>query len=366
VLQFEAGRLVGKTLFYAFIDDAIRCMTLKLNKFSDYVPVAREVMEHLTFTLKVFSREMNWQKTAAHPHIFMMLSEIVVNGQFIPEPAKCITQASALERLEVADLGSIEDAIWGKAGGMLGRGVSEVFAYSWYVHECLIWIWRFGIRFEELKEIPRDCLIWWLLIPRGLGGFGMRTPMQLGTTEGAPLIEEGIAALQNIMVSMPQGETRTIFRDRLQAICDQPLEEISNKDWLRDCTQAHIDGPRIRSQRVAMLLQHKFENGTLVTNPSSKKLIEDYLESWKLTEPLVELLRQQDVVDKKNIEELYSISGLFEYDKIIAKIVKSNSVRHYLGTQEVLRLRRAVRRDAMESLLNVVMVLKSATSVPLA
>jgi len=335
----EAGVLSAPTGFAAFIDDALRCIPIKTQDKEPYTATAMRVIKEIEFSLKVIGRELSWDKAYVSHVLCTMLNETYLQGHPYSGGLKSFITMHDHEGTLVDNMVSLEADFFSKGQGAQGSGTPTWLAHLMYLFETIHQQLRFGIVINKQGYLTPEEHLVWCITPVALGGAGLRSQLQMISTETGNSVAGGMGNLVHFMLA-----NRGI-KQQVNNVINGSLERLSPIDFLRDPTQFHVRGPRLRSQRVAIAVRHKLPE--FVGNPRLSHL----LSSVKLAESKVlihaKALQDSGSVAAVEIREYYRATPLKEMDDLVTKIVTSDSAKAFIKGNQLIHLRRQVRDDAV-------------------
>jgi hypothetical protein len=336
----EADVLRHPTGFAAFIDDAVRCIPIPLAKPVEYKATALRIIKEVEFSLKIVGRELSWDKAYASHVLVTMLNEMFLQAHPYGGGIKSFCTMHEHETSLVDNLVSLEADHFSKAQGALGSGTPAWLSHFMYLFAMCREHMRFGINFNTSEYMTKTEHMLWCLTPVAFGGAGLRSQLQLMTTETGNSIAAGLGNLRHYAV------IRQSILPFVNTLVSGSLERLKPLDFLRDPTQFHVVGPRLRSQRLATIIRNTINE--YIRNPR----LRDLTYSVKLAEGSVlahaKALQKARSVSAVEVREYYRSTPLKELDDLITKIVSSESASTFVRGDALHRLRSRVRLDALD------------------
>jgi hypothetical protein len=336
----ENGLYEGVTKFIGFIDDALRRYEKEINSRRLSVQEIKDIVTDLEEKLRIVGRKLSWDKAYVSEVLSTILGEIFYGGVAMANGLKAFVAFDEVEEKLVEDLSSLEGNYASKAVGCKVAGASEVACMYSYIHNTMKQHYRFGVRVGDNERMSIDEYCVWCLAPLSYGGAGMRTPIELGSTETGNRTTAGVGNLCRLGADEP-----TFIGPINQLLAGRP-EPMSPMDFLRDPTQYRVQGPRIRTQRVP---QHVRDNiQYYATSPQMTELIATEAAARPRVEEYAKQLMNFAYVDKAEVEKYYKATEMSQIDSLVTKICTSDTVKSLIPIQEVHELRKQVRTDARE------------------
>lgn len=335
----ERGLVKGKSTFLSFIDDGLRKFSIQTRNRShaQCLDAAMDVIKDVEFGLKVLGRELSWDKTYVSKNLFVILNELVYDGAFISSGLKSFCSVGDIELREVMSAADYEQLYFGKMRGAHSVGTPVDLCHYMYIYETLISHYKMGLRLQDNRNVNNLDYRLFCMTPLALGGGGMRTMLQMSCNESANATKEGMATLLRMCVGLP------ILRHCVDNIIDQPLDELSPVDFMRDPEQFHVIGPRVRTQRLAGEVRKYIH--VAAQNDLSRRYVEQDKEGMKFLEATGKLFMTIGNVSAEEVRLVYAMSPVSFIDNFIQKLTSSSTLAELLGKDKIKQLRRQCRRD---------------------
>jgi hypothetical protein len=300
----------------------------------------RTVSDAIERDLRFAGRELSWDKAWLSRYLASLLNEYMYRGRVYSSGLKAFISMHDLDHEEVDTAASLEGNAFSKAQGAIGARCDPTLAYGTYLF--ILWRerWRLGMRGGEGTPLTLGEELIWSFTPIALGGGGGRTMLQLASTESSPSTAEGVATLVRLAAHYRE------LAPKVNAIVNAPLEQLGPLDFLRDATQFHVQGPRIRTQRVPQAIRRALP--TLARNPNTRTLIKEVDLQTPTMEKVARTWQQARNVSATEVSDYYRMSPLHDLDALVTKFASSSTVRGLLQPHEIRSLRIRVRRDLVD------------------
>jgi len=300
-----------------------------------------KILDDLLEKLRIIGREFSWDKAYVSEVLSTILGEIYVAGRPMANGLKSYISFREVDEKLVEDLSSWEANYASKAGGAKTSNSNEMAIMYSYVHLTLKAHHRFGIRVGSLGDAPLNsaeyCL--WCLTPTALGGAGLRGYVEMGATESGSRLGAGVGNLNRYTIR----ESR--FEEPVDNVMNYTLDTVSDLDFLRDCTQLHVVGPRIKTQRVNQKVRQNLPK--YVRNPELLEILAEEKGATPRTMEFVKRLRSFKEVDAQEVKNYYDATACSQLDNLVTKICSADTAKKLLSLREVRALRMQVRNDAV-------------------
>jgi len=335
----EKNILNHPTGFAAFIDDAIRCIPIPNQPPEEYKQQALAIIKEIEFSLKVVGRELSWDKAYSSHVLVTMLNEVFLQSHPYGGGLKSFITMHDHEPGLVDNMVTLEADFFSKGQGALGSGTPAWLSHFMYLFEVCIQQMRFGVDFTTSGYMNSLEHVIWCLTPVAYGGAGLRSQIQMMSTETGNSVAAGVG---NLMHFVRVRRNLARFVDQLLS---GPLERLGPMDFLRDPTQFHVQGPRLRSQRLATFVRNSLPN--YVRNSRLKHLLSSVKHAEQMLQLQAEAFQRSGSVAAVEVREYYRSTPLKELDDVITKITGSESAHAFVRGPALHRMRVRVRLDAV-------------------
>jgi hypothetical protein len=225
------------------------------------------------------------------------------------------------------------------AMGAVKSGSGTAISYALYVYESLrtLYQWlKLAAKSITTTELALCCLL-----PYSLGGLGISPIMSLTANITGNALDRALGMLRVMAFYEPDN------RALLTNLVNQPVDKLSDLDFLRDPTQVHVSGPRIRTQRMKIACLDAISR--LAINPTLRDLL--VIENELFYLELAKSLRGMGTVNVLEVTCEWSKTKRAKAEAIASKFQKSDTILAILGPQIVSKLRRMHRRDALSTVM---------------
>jgi hypothetical protein len=333
----EKGTYDGKTAFIGFIDDALRRYNKEANTTRLTVDRIHEIIADLQEKLRILGRKLSWDKAYVSETLSTILGEIFYYGMPMRNGSKAFVSFADVELKAVEDASSMEGNYASKAIGAKVAGCNEIAAYYAYVHNTLRSHHRLGVRVNEYLNLTEYAL--WCMAPIALGGAGMRSPIELDSSESGDRFTAGIGNLSRLTYAEPT------LTEPVNRLTDGELEVLSPLDFLRNPTQLHVVGPRIRTQRLTQYVRSNLSS--YATSPAFAPVFAEEQVSMRRLEDYAKEMQNFGEVDVEEVTRYYEGTAVAKLDSLVSKICTSDTVKNLVPLKEIKRIRQLVRNDAV-------------------
>lgn len=333
----EAGTYDGVTAFIGFIDDALRRYHKEIDDSTITADRVREIVRDLEEKLRIVGRKLSWDKAYVSETLSTILGEIFFTGLPMANGLKSFVTFNDTEMKVVEDASSLEGNFASKAIGAKVAGANEAACIYMYIHQTMKSHHRLGVRVGPLMNVYEYCV--WCMTPISFGGAGMRTPIELDNSESGSRTTAGIGNLSRLAAAEPE------LIEPLNNLLNGELEEVSDLDFLRNPTQIHLTGPRIRTQRVTQYVRSNLK--VYATSPPMKAILEEADTTLPRLERYAKEMRRFVAVDVEEVKRYYAGSASSKLDSLVTKICSSDTVKSLLDISSIKRLRKTVRTDVV-------------------
>jgi hypothetical protein len=335
----EKQMCADKTMFIGFIDDALRRYEKPIERGTTDVERVRAIVDDLQEKLRVVGRVLSWDKAYISETLSTILGEVFYAGLPMANGSKAFVSFAEVEEKLVEDIGSMEGNYSSKAIGAMVAGAPLASCYYSYVHNTMKQHHRFGVRIGVELSVEEYAV--WCLTPIAFGGAGMRGVIELSCTETGSRTTAGVGNLIRLVAEEP------LLTERVSNLFEGPFEKVSNLDFLRDPSQVHVSGPRVRTQRVNQFVREGLRG--FATSAKMVELFKEEKASANRLELFAEQMRNFAKIDVQEVKSYYAASAQCQLDSLVTKICSSDTVKSLLSYGDIRRLRRAVRNDASRS-----------------
>jgi hypothetical protein len=334
----ESGTYEGVTAFIGFIDDALRRYEKEVSVDELTVDRVRFIVSDLEEKLRVLGRKLSWDKAYVSETLSTILGEVFYAGLPMKNGSKSFVSFGEVDKKLVEDASSMEGNYASKCIGAKTAGANDAAAYYAYVHMTMKEHHKMGVRVDaRMNEVE---YVLWCLTPIALGGAGLRGPLELNGTETGSRIAAGIGNLCRIAAEEPK------LTEPLNAVLNNDLELLSDMDFLRDPTQVHVTGPRIRTQRMN---QHvRMHMSEYATSPHMKTILKEADACAPRLIQFAKHMRKFQKVDVQEVKAYYAGSAQHSIDALVTKICSSDTVKSLVAMDEVSKLRKSVKSDTVQ------------------
>jgi hypothetical protein len=334
----EKGIMQDRTKFIGFIDDALRRYEKELQDSKLDVQFVHTVVSELEEKLRSIGRKLSWDKAYVSETLSTILGEVFFAGLPMGNGLKSFIMYNDVDEKVVEDLSSQEGNYASKSVGAMTASCPVPLAYYQYVHNTMKMHHRYGVRMDDRME-PLEYTVW-CMTPIAFGGAGMRGPLELDCTEGGSRIAAGVGNMCRLSAKEPE------FNRPFNNLFNGPFEELSARDFVRDPTQFHVVGPRIRSQRLNQFVRNKLPE--IVVNKDMRALLMTESKSQARLEAFAEEMLSFANIDVQAVKAYYGGSAQSELDSIVNKVCNSDTVKTLISIAERNQLRKLVRHDAVK------------------
>lgn len=335
----EAGDYEGVTAFIGFIDDALRRYEKEAKTDGVTIARVRAIVADLEEKLIVVGRKLSWDKAYVSETLSTILGEVFYAGVPMMNGSKAFVGFQDVEKKIVEDLSSWEGNFASKCTGAKTAGAPDIACMYSYIHLTMKSHHKFGVRVGSGHPLTSIEYCLWCLTPVSYGGAGMRTSLELDSTETGSRTAAGIGNLSRVGLNLP-----TLY-PVVNCVLNNELEVISNMDFLRDPTQVHVTGPRIRTQRVVQHVRRLLPS--MATSPQMCRILKEAKESDEQLEKYVSEMRTYAKVDVKELTDYYAASAHSSIDSLVTKVCSSDTAKSLIPMSDINKLRRQVRNDAV-------------------
>jgi hypothetical protein len=338
----QEGKLLGRTSFSAFVDDALRAFVITGKTAADQLINLKYVVDDIEFGLKVMGRQMSWDKAFLSTDFCMVLNELCYQGFHYSSGLKSFCQFGELDLEPVMNFTSYESTFYGKARGAHQASAPLDICWNMYIVETLATWHKMGGYLQDNSKMDQLLFAFYSYTPICLGGLGIRSLFQLESTEIGTAYTEGMGIITQMSLISP------FCFDIAIRIAKQEVQVVSDLDLLRNPTQVQVAPPRIQSQRVVSAVRTKFNE--IVRNPDMRNLTRRAAASQAAYLEIIRRMRHEGYIDEGEVESLYKQSALAQVDNLIQKVSASQTAVQLLDRQTINKLRLAVRADVKNTM----------------